>query len=1202
MTQEENSPNLPRLVEDQGRPLELDEQQQQVYTALINHAGKKWRLAEWYCGALQAVRSQGPDYLAQAANSIREISEKLPQLAGINLPESPHNKTKDAIAKILELKADSYQAGWEGNPINCELSEALGLLETLQPLYDAPPRTRMLQSALEKRDRFSGMLSKELRKARDNQFRELGKFFQSVTHHQKFPTHEEFLDKLGLFEKLLLHYLTPITAEQHAEIQRLIDHSPTPESEAQLKELFTHNSANLLFFLYKIENPEWLSLIEEIGKFKQLRDAEETADGGTSYRADPALTCLSRLAHKAPDKTLSILKSLPKSDNPHIPHQIMRCIAGIEDPSLTKQCLKLLRKYLKQSDHDDWIWIEEILKTWTRIGCNTEAIQLIQLYAESHIKRQQDRYNSGAGWQFSEVDRDFVEPLIQSHPWDLARVFFYTLKSWKHQQIAIAAKNQSPADSLFEGSPDDATRDPSDFWLEDFKNRHSHVHEVEEILATRLFEIGSVIFSKGDVEKMKEFDDMLRSDSWGLFNRLRWQLYADFPEHTLEWAKADFLPLIPMAGHYTGSHRFEMAQMLENQSQSHGTKFLSQDEIEQLHRFVMAGPINHDGELDNDAEFAKTFYFKQLHPIRSLLIDQALQTYEELAKERPDLPTSSYKPFSSPGGGARAIEYVAPKKAEGMADMPDDELWEFLNTWKPGSNRFDSEEWWVEENVSALGPKFTELLESHPERFNHTEEWWCNLTRSAILYKPLERATERITRNEKERVDASEPSENEWRNWFGLAAWIADWAGKPPKLGEEDETASEDRDWGWPRIITVKFLTTAITQKFEIPEDLKSEVGRLLRKLFEDHDPRLASKEKPMLHDWLTTAINSVRGKALGGLLELGVHQKKASPSNQPEEWIWQAIHDSLSAQDQSPAVFAIIGARLHPVLYLFAENIRKSPNLLMPPDNHSCRDAFVLAQVRYGNSLGALLNILPEFPSAALECLEELNSKQITEREHQIGDFGGRLGTHFAFYYWNSSFASTDVAESTMERYFEIADKSQRAKAISDISRIFSNEKPREDHNSMYQLVMELLEKRIAVIKSELQGGAYEAEDVHEELSAMVRWFGCECFPYGWRHKTVLQAIQLLDKAPPGAYSIRTLNAYSADPERLGASLEIIEAMLTKENEIDPWIYDEREMKPVLIRGIQSEDTSIRDRARLIQETLLRAGLFSYLELAEDT
>lgn len=762
------------------------------------------------------------------------------------------------------------------------------------------------------------------------------------------------------------------------------------ESPELILELVSKGKPYDEMFFGNLSDPSWIPHLKQAGLFSNL--PEPIADGDViRFPRSVALGGLVNLANSAPTDVLDVIEHLPDSDNPQISDQIMRCVAAIDDHNYASRCLEILTKQISRHTRHDWIWIDEILKNWKDKGVIDESISLISAYLNSHIQGQEDRYNAGTGWQYGEIDRYFVEPLIQSHPWKLANMFFHALKTWKHQQIKIAAKRPSAADSLFEGTTDDATRDPSDFWLEDFKSRHSHVHEVEEILATRLFEIGSVIFSEGEGGKVKEFDDMLRSDSWGLFNRLRWQLYADFPEHTLEWARADFLPRISMAGHYAGSHGFEMAQMLENQSQSHGAKFLSQDEIEQLYRYVMAGPINHDGELDNDEDFAKTFYFKRLHPIRSLLIDQPLQTYEELAKGRPELPTSSYKPFSSSGGGARTIEYIAPKKAEGMADMPDDELWEFLNTWKPGNNRFDSEEWWVEENVSALGPKFTELLESHPERFDHFEKWWRNLTRSAILYKPLERAIARITRNDKERVDASEPSENEWRNWFGLAAWIADWAGNPPKQGDEDEAASEDRDWGWPRIITVKFLTTAISPKFEIPENLKPEVGRLLRKLFEDHDTRLASTEKPMLHDWLTTAINSVRGTALEGLLELGVHQKKASPSNQPQEWIWQAIHDSLSARDQSPAVFAIMGARLHPVLYLFAENIKESPNLLMPSDNISYRDAFVLAHVRYGNSLGALLNILPEFPSAALECLEELNSRQFTEREQLIGDFGGR-------------------------------------------------------------------------------------------------------------------------------------------------------------------------------------------------------------------
>jgi hypothetical protein len=127
-------------------------------------------------------------------------------------------------------------------------------------------------------------------------------------------------------------------------------------------------------------------------------------------------------------------------------------------------------------------------------------------------------------------------------------------------------------------------------------------------------------------------------------------------------------------------------------------------------------------------------------------------------------------------------------------------------------------------------------------------------------------------------------------------------------------------------------------------------------------------------------------------------------------------------------------------------------------------------------------------------------------------------------------------------------------------------------------------------------------AEDVHEELSAFITWLECECHPFEWRSKRVLQAIKLLEKPPQAAFTMKTLEALSSAPERLGACTEILEALLSKEPQIVSWAYREKHLKPILNRGLQSGDQVIEERVRRIQEILLRQGLFEYLELDTGT
>lgn len=936
-------------------------------------------------------------------------------------------------------------------------------------------------------------------------------------------------------------------------------------------------------FFSSLADPQWIALLKEGGHFNQLPSPKIDRDGNTRYPRSLPLFGLAKVAKAAPLQTIEILEALPEYHNPQIDDQIMRCVAQIEDPNLFSRCLPILDSLFQKTENHDWIWIDNILSNWLNSGKKVEAIQLLNLYLLSQIREQKDRHDAGTGWRIIEIDRDIIEPLAASNPKDLAVTFFRALVYWKDQQKAEAAND----DSEVVEQPE-----PSTFWLEDFHQRRSRVHELEEILATRLFEIGSVILTIGTGALISDFDQLLRSDPWELFSRMRWQLYADHPEKTCAWAHQDVMARIPLLSHYLGSHGFEMAQMLEAHSLVHGLNFLSPDEVDLFYNSVMAGPVDPDGSVITDERHVLRFRRRQLHPIRKLLKGVALSTYSMLATAGPELSAKNYKPFSS-GGEARSIEQVAPKIAEDMASMSDLDLWSLLNTWKPSSNRYDSEQWWIEESVSALGPKFAELLESQPQRFQATNKWWRNLTRPSVLYKPLERASAKIAKDSKE--EASPPTENDWRNWFGLSGWLADEAERPLQLGAIGSEGSEDDDWNWPGIIAVKFLASAMDARFPVPEDLKPEIGENLRKFVLKHDSRLASKEGPWMDDWLTTAINSVRGTAFEDLLQLALIQKRES--GEPEDWIFQVIRTALSDANQSPAVFAILGARLNLALHLYGEQFKQEPDLLLPKENSNYRNAFILSQIRYGNPLGRLLEILPYYPVAALRCLAALNSQENSDRE-QRGDFGSRLGTHLCFYFWNNAYADDLRGRALVDAYFDTAKPSHRQRAIADIAQIFSETSEDSEGAPLLARVRDLWDRRYSVIEVRHAMGIYTSDDLHGELSAFLKWLGSECHPFEWRRDRVLKAISLLEKSPQAAFTMRTLEKLSQRPDRIGAVTEILEALLSKESEMVSWAYQDDEMKPILLRGLGSNDEEVVERTRRIQDILLRHRLFDYLDL----
>jgi hypothetical protein len=218
--------------------------------------------------------------------------------------------------------------------------------------------------------------------------------------------------------------------------------------------------------------------------------------------------------------------------------------------------------------------------------------------------------------------------------------------------------------------------------LEDFKSSPPDYRGIEGTLATRLYSAAKQIYQQGDLSQMGEIDKLLRSHPWQLFRRVRWQLYADFPAFTLDWARDEVLQKIPFLGeidYNRGSHDYEFAQLLTAHVKQHGDAFLSPSEVQQFVSAVMKGPTDNHGDiLEGDNTF---FYQKQLWPIAPLLRGEQLSSYRVIVPDDNHIAIESYKPYRSGGFSGGEIVSVAPP--DDLESMSDEQLWTFLNTWEP---------------------------------------------------------------------------------------------------------------------------------------------------------------------------------------------------------------------------------------------------------------------------------------------------------------------------------------------------------------------------------------------------------------------------------------------------------------------------------------------------------------------------------------
>jgi hypothetical protein len=137
-------------------PLVLTPRQQQVLEALKDTETEKLPLSQWYLGALYALDNpNNPDKISQAAQSLRELLEKLTQVVpGIGIQTKPSSekstfqKKRSNIEKHILAYKESHLGDWEGQTIDSDLAKGLTALEEYLELNKQPNRAEKIAKAM----------------------------------------------------------------------------------------------------------------------------------------------------------------------------------------------------------------------------------------------------------------------------------------------------------------------------------------------------------------------------------------------------------------------------------------------------------------------------------------------------------------------------------------------------------------------------------------------------------------------------------------------------------------------------------------------------------------------------------------------------------------------------------------------------------------------------------------------------------------------------------------------------------------------------------------------------------------------------------------------------------------------------------------------------------------------------------------------
>ena len=332
----------------------LDATQRQVLDVLRAKQTDEYPLSDWYLGALFALQNKyNPDRISQAAQSLRELLEKLPRVVRESDMRPPDfaGMRRGIYNRWIKDK-ERYDGKWKDKKIDNQLDKTLRKFDRYLELNQMPTRREQIQSAIGQIDPMSDIFDPKIQEAKRDQFHAVWMELEGFAHHRSNPDEQHFLKCCSAIDQIIFDLLAPITAQNQQEIRTILEKSvPTEDDINSMLKLITRRGANYRFFFSHVKDGVWLEPLRSNGYFDNPPDIEETPDGDDRAPFWQPINYLIRVCETNPEQVLEILENLPKTSNPHILEGIMDVVLKSDSVEVTNRLFSRILSFL---DHAIW--------------------------------------------------------------------------------------------------------------------------------------------------------------------------------------------------------------------------------------------------------------------------------------------------------------------------------------------------------------------------------------------------------------------------------------------------------------------------------------------------------------------------------------------------------------------------------------------------------------------------------------------------------------------------------------------------------------------------------------------------------------------------------------------------------------------------------------------------------------------------------
>lgn len=891
----------------------------------------------------------------------------------------------------------------------------------------------------------------------DSQFQERWERIQSLIFFQINLIKDKILEDY----KVLDTYLAKNSLTEK-EISKLKDHVPL-------------NSFTLHYFFSKSKHYKSIKKFREKGFFDFPTPPREHESGGVSFPSWPQVEYLSKAAEDSSlqDEVLSICLEV-ETENYNVQHPIVELIAKMPVEKAIQFREIALRWLESQNYFIDHEVYGNLIVLYAENGFSREAAELtkaiLKVKPNARPPVEVDGYKIGHQpigiideYHYEEFATKYIPKIGQFSGLEVIDALLLSLQDY----IAIESNEKNHSKD-----------DYSDIWRPSIEKDSER--GLNNFLITAIRDVGKKFL---DVNPSKR-DELLKVfDSYNLHISRRIKLHL-LSQITLDAKKDKKLVTTCLLEKNEYGNRGNFTQEYYDFAKKFAY-LLSKSNREKVWKWIQNPPKSDRQGFKEYWQAAHLKPFIGFGEKWKALYDQSVKVSGE-----PDYIPRASLVYS------REVKDNSPITLEKLKEMTPEDVLEYAKNWKPKEN--DP----LERTLDGLGIAIATLVEGNPE------EWLKVSTTILTLDKTYVRSY----------FDGYVKAQKAGKkfDWEALLELAKQTLTQHPASKDNKDRGSMgfDPNWSWTRRTIADLVSVGLDDNTnQIDQKYKSAVWEVISLLLEDPDPDEGKKKSVQAkhleehRDYLTTAINSIRGVSIQAAIEYGIWIKRNLNETEQKKWNLDGDAPELSKKlaehldiekDSSPAIRAIFGQQLMRLTWLDESWMKKHKQLLFPSDKKQkvYFDAAWESYICYVDPRKQMLDIYIEEYRRAID---ELGTR--ADARHHLVSPDQRLVQHLTLLYiWGYIGFDKD---SLWTHFYNKAPIEARAEVFNFLGRSFSNW---TDMKAEFQKKLcELVEKRLEHIKS-LKDSKLEVN----EFESFTHWFESHIFSVEWRFKILLELQQL--------------------------------------------------------------------------------------------